>query len=84
MWAPAGVGRLIQHPLGGKRSCGWVAPVHWTRGRKLSNPPVRPPAWHARRAGYAGTHGGGVAWLHVRLSSKPKYFHTHEYMHAAG
>lgn len=36
----------------------------------------------SKRAVWLNTAGGGVAWLHVRLDSRPKYYRHHPYKEA--
>ncbi len=45
-------------------------------GNALINWPAEKPCW-------LSTAGGGVAWLHVRLDSWPKYYRHHPYCHHA-
>ena len=50
-----------------QRDALWVAVANATLGRVGSK-----PLW-------LNTAGGGVAWLHVRLDARPKYYHHMPY-----
>ena len=60
---------------------GSIAPAqHAALWRKVANELRRTLA--ARGEGTAtwlSTEGSGVPWLHVRLDSRPKYYHYHPY-----